>query len=102
MNKTIKDGKVAVLYSPGYGAGWSTWASECEQCLFDPETVDWVLNDKKDPPPDWKEKFGECFYDGGSSDLEVIWVPIGTAFRIDEYDGSESISFSDTTEWIVA
>ena len=25
MEKVIRDGKVAVLYSPGYGAGWSTW-----------------------------------------------------------------------------
>ena len=23
--KYIKDGKVAVAYSPGFGAGWSTW-----------------------------------------------------------------------------
>lgn len=26
MDKIERDGKVAVLYSPGYGAGWSTWA----------------------------------------------------------------------------
>lgn len=25
MDKVIKDGKVAVLYSPGFGAGWFTW-----------------------------------------------------------------------------
>jgi hypothetical protein len=25
VEKYIKDGKVAVLYSAGYGAGWSTW-----------------------------------------------------------------------------
>ena len=25
MTKCIRDGKVAILYSPGYGAGWSTW-----------------------------------------------------------------------------
>ena len=24
MEKVIRDGKVAVLYSPGYGAGWTT------------------------------------------------------------------------------
>jgi len=24
VEKLIRDGKVAVLYSPGYGAGWST------------------------------------------------------------------------------
>ena len=26
MDKVIRDGKVAVLYSPGFGAGWSTWS----------------------------------------------------------------------------
>ena len=28
MEKIEQDGKVAVLYSPGYGAGWSSWASD--------------------------------------------------------------------------
>lgn len=25
MDKVIRDGMVAVIYSPGYGAGWSSW-----------------------------------------------------------------------------
>ena len=25
IEKVVRDGKVAVLVSPGYGAGWSTW-----------------------------------------------------------------------------
>jgi hypothetical protein len=25
MNKLIRDGMVAVLYSPDYGSGWYTW-----------------------------------------------------------------------------
>ena len=28
MKKYEKDGMVAVLVSPGYGAGWSTWNDE--------------------------------------------------------------------------
>ena len=32
MNKVRKGGKVAVLYSPGFGAGWSTWASDEYNC----------------------------------------------------------------------
>ena len=28
MEKYIKDGKVGVLVSPGYGAGWSTWGDD--------------------------------------------------------------------------
>ena len=41
-----------------------------------------------------KEHFGEEFKDvycGGTNNLIIKWVPVGTRFRIDEYDGSESI-----------
>lgn len=48
MKTTTKNGKVyneqgevAVLYSPGYGAGWSTWNPH--DCLFTPEIVQLVL-----------------------------------------------------------
>lgn len=42
---TRKDGKIAVLISPGYGAGWSTWAPEkdVEALLFDAKIVKAVL-----------------------------------------------------------
>ena len=41
MNKVIRDGKVAVVVSPGFGAGWSTWAFRGEEdyrdfMMFDP------------------------------------------------------------------
>ena len=50
MTKYIRDGEVAVLYSPGYGAGWSTWAegSEREQLLYDPDIVQLVLDRNSD------------------------------------------------------
>lgn len=39
MNKWIKGGKVAVIISPGFGAGWSTWGEEKDKqaMLFDSE-----------------------------------------------------------------
>lgn len=41
FNKHVVYGKVAVLISTGYGAGWSTWASNGEEVavLFD-ELID--------------------------------------------------------------
>lgn len=39
IKKVIRDGKVAILYSPGYGAGWYSWNSGVRQCLFSPEIV---------------------------------------------------------------
>ena len=45
VNKLIRDGKVAVLYSPNYGAGWFTWNDKYLEILFDPEIVNLVLED---------------------------------------------------------
>ena len=107
MNKYIKDGKVAVLISPGFGAGWFTWTDPYnEDCLFDEDIVKLVLEKnsnevRKDKMRKEqivnnieklaKEKFGEDFYVGGAYQLEVEWVTEGNLFRITEYDGSESL-----------
>ena len=41
-------------------------------------------------------------YTGGIEDLEVQWVPEGTEFLIDEYDGAESIVYKEHSNWIKA
>lgn len=107
MNKVVKDGLVAVLYSPGFGAGWYTWNTELgESILFDPGLVDLVLNLRPDDEIEayctlkWGSDDGAYF--GGVPDLKVAWVPVGTKFRIDEYDGSESVITEDKDEWFIA
>ena len=42
MNKLIRDGQVAVIYSPEFGGGWSTWNPKPPGILFDPAIVDFV------------------------------------------------------------
>lgn len=98
IEKYIKDGKVAVAYSSGYGAGWSTWSDDelTETLLFHPDIINMILSNRQSEiNTDWLvEHFGEGFksvYCGGASDLSIEWVPVGTQFRIDEYDGSESV-----------
>ena len=94
VDKVIRDGRVAVLVSPGYGAGWSTWADKPEKAVFSPEIVIWVESGK---PTDvrlknedrWEEEFG---YLGGIEDLEIEWLELGTRFTVDEYDGSERLT----------
>ena len=105
VTKVIRDGKVAVLYSPGFGAGWSTWNSHNPDLLFDSIIVDFVLS----KPENWQqgiEAYCELVYPGsytgGASDLEVMWIPAGSQFLVEEYDGSESITFMDKMKWIVA
>lgn len=97
MNKAVRDGKVAVLYSPGFGAGWSTWADDeyVEFTMFDPGLV--ALAERRASEEEVKEyirtTLGEeaYVYTGGWRNICIRWIPVGTVFFIDEYDGSESI-----------
>ena len=103
MNKVIRDGKVAVLVSPGFGAGWSTWNPTVPEMLFDPAIVQ-MVEDNTDPATIAmvaEAKYTNC-YSSGVSDLMIVWVPIGTEFKVDEYDGAESIIFKEQEKWITA
>jgi hypothetical protein len=96
--KYIMNNKVAVAFSSGFGAGWSTWNNDelAETLLFHPDIINMILSHRQSEiDNDWLvEHFGEEFEDvycGGVSNLSIKWVPVGTQFRIDEYDGSESV-----------
>jgi hypothetical protein len=115
MNKVIRDGQVAVLYSPGFGAGWYTWNSlrgESEeqslQLIFDPIIVELVEKRNGDNYREINndiENRGEEIlsegYFGGAGDLTIAWLPVGTKFLINEYDGSESIQTIEDL-WLTA
>ena len=93
MEKVIKNGQVAVLYSPGFGAGWYSWNSE-KELLFHPKLVEMVENNRQSEiTTQWiQENLGiNNVYCGGADDLQIEWLDEGTLFEIDEYDGSESI-----------
>jgi hypothetical protein len=91
MEKVEKDGLVAVLYSPGYGAGWHSWNSEHEGLLFDREIVEAVLAGDVKRAVSIAEAKYPGIYTGGGDDLTIEWVPKGSRFEIHEYDGSESV-----------
>jgi hypothetical protein len=91
MDKYIKDGKVAVLYSPGFGAGWSTWNSDPESLMFDSILVQAVMDENWDEVMRRATEICPDGYFGGVSDLEIAWVPEGEPFDITEYDGSERV-----------
>lgn len=103
FTKLIRDGKVGVLYSPGFGAGWSTWNSDYRaQMCMDARLVQLVLDGKLHEAGKLAETFGEYICVLGSRDLTVEWLPVGTVFEISEYDGSESVRVHDNEEWLVA
>lgn len=96
-----EQGQVAVLISPGFGAGWSTWSSDnAEALLFDSRLVDYVLFNGTDGLEAFAESLGYDEYMGGATDLRVEWLEPGTRFTVEEYDGSESIRTFDDLSYI--
>jgi hypothetical protein len=107
--KVVRDGKVAVLYSPGFGAGWSTWAGGGgrvgELVMFSPEIVALVEAGKRHEITDELcESLFQCdhLYTGGATDLCIAWIDEGSLFVINECVGSESISLCDDSYWVRA
>jgi hypothetical protein len=102
MEKVIRDGKVAVLYSPGYGAGWYSW-HDIPELIYDPVVVEMVEN--LTPSIDiviyCKDRYPEGYY-SGAEDLTIYWIEEGEEFIIEEYDGSESIRFKSQISWLTA
>jgi len=103
MDKVERDGKIAVLYSPGYGAGWYSWHNK-EELIFDPVVVQMVEENRREDIPEYvKNKYpGEYLYTGGAPDLRIEWVPKGNRFEIHEYDGSESFHWFYPDDSLVA
>ena len=101
MEKVIREGKVGVLVSPGFGAGFYTCGYPTE-AIFDPTLIGLVENEKWQEAIDYCEKNWNDGYSGGVQDLVVAWIPEGTKFQITEYDGSESLELLDEINWITA
>lgn len=112
-DKVVVDGEVAVLYSPRHGAGWYSWHRK-KGLLFDPRIVRIVLKWREEEDyehlPTEKVKeivqycervYGSEYYEGARS-LQVAWVQQGTQFRVDEYDGYESIETNNQIDWLTA
>ncbi len=107
------DASRKVLYSPGFGAGWASWNDDrmADAMLFDRDLIAAVesrapLGDEDDPTTPlgafaarMAELFGAdehvCLL--GARDLRV--AEVYGPFRVDEYDGSESIMLRDAMRW---
>jgi len=96
------NGNVAILISPGFGAGWSTWThgEQAEAMLFDSRLVDYVLQTGSEGLDAYAESLGYTGYMGGAEDVCVQWLEPGTRFLIDEYDGSESLRTFDDLSYV--
>lgn len=99
MEKLVKDGKVAVLVSPGFGAGWSSWSSGeiAEHLLFDTRIIEAFQNGGGEAAAAKVEELwpGEYICTLGAPDLSLEWVDEGSLFYLHEYDGNEWLVFED-------
>lgn len=108
------EGKIAVLYSPGYGAGWSSWNQDhAEILMMHPVLVEPVHQFEQGliTKEQMKEKivFGlamlgldDLYNTNGSINLTICWLDPGQRFLIKEYDGSESVVLFEQQEWLTA
>ena len=90
-----------ILISTNYGCGWSTWNSECPECLYHPDIVTLVEAEATSDVIEAKAKeIWPDGYWGAASDLEIYEVEEGVPFHIHEYDGSESVKTIADYNWI--
>ena len=91
-----------VLISPGYGAGWSTW--NYREMATDKDLIELFEKGctKAEMATLCVEKGYEDPYMGGFDQLAVAEVPSGVLWRVDEYDGSESIEIFDSDSWSIS
>jgi hypothetical protein len=101
MNKVVRDGRVAVIYSPHYGAGWYSWHL-IPELLFDPAVVAMIETDRYEDIEAYCAEHWPDTYIGDPEDLTIAWVEEGREFVINEYDGFESIEFKENMAWLVA
>lgn len=93
-NKTA----IAVLVSPGFGAGWSTWNSK--EMAYDKRIIEAFLEDiNSDEIEELCKEWGyNSCYAGGWSDVRLEWVPVGEKYYIYEYDGAETLVYEKDME----
>ena len=86
---------IGIIVSPGYGAGWSTYGKP--EMALDQELADAIDRSASyDEILHIAEKNWPGEYYGGLADcIEVEYVEEGTPFRIDEYDGNETLILSN-------
>ena len=101
MDRVTRDGRVAVLYSPGYGSGWFS-SHYIKELIFDPSIVLWLENNERDKIENYLTLKYPDIYLGGLENLTIRWVLAGSIFRIDEYDGNESIILKEEDDWLMA
>ena len=91
VEKLIRNGEVAVIVSPEYGAGWSSWNKEVNP--MDKRYVELILQGNILEAKELAKKEG--FYNGGLDNAIIVWVPEGWLFYITDTEGAEELHYID-------
>ena len=96
-----------LLISPGYGAGWSTWnipemATDKDLIELFEKGCTYEEMEKLCIEKNYTDEYYEPPYMGGFQQLKVVEVPKGALYRINEYDGAESVEVFNPDKWLVA
>ena len=100
MKMFKKNGKVGVIISPGFGSGFSTINDRMMAVDFDLVEA-FLKGDMTRFKYIADEKYGD-WYDSGDMRFKVEWVPEGSQFMVQEYDGHESLVILDDTNTFIA
>lgn len=93
---------IGVLCSFGFGAGFSTWNDP--NLASDKRVVEYWIRNREYMPEERVKKYLESIgyynvYMGGWDTIDIVWVPIGSYWRIEEYDGAERVEILNTDDW---
>lgn len=102
--------EVAVVYSPGYGGGWSTWyevdATDARVAVLTLLSTEGMITLNLNGEPDevyFKNgKFSVYGPDNFRNGLDIAWLPAGTLYQVHEYDGSETVVRNHDMTWHIA
>lgn len=94
----------AVLISPDYGAGYSTWGyGDCMDGELIQSLLECVDNFNPNEVDDGTEIDVSDYMSGTFHQLfSVCFVRVGTRFRISEYDGAERIVYFNESDYYEA
>lgn len=91
---------VAVIYSPGYGAGLSTWSDGFNP--LDGDLAEFIDAGEFTFARDLIRVRYPATYLTDEMDLAIRWVPQGKRFFVREYDGAEHVVIEDEIDWKTA
>jgi hypothetical protein len=90
-NRLYRGNEVAVIVSPGYGAGWSSWNDKAEDLLFDADIAEAILaNEYEKAIVIAGDKYPKAYL-YGLEQACVKWLRKGAVFQIKVHDGYERI-----------